>query len=170
MERKLLLLGLLRIQGMYGYQLNDVIDSHLGTSIHLKKPTAYDLLKKMAADGWVTHSEEREGNRPPRRVYAITPEGEGAFQTMLRESLADYKPAQFYSDISIGFLDEIPAHEALPLLHTRRAIVEDLLRTVSEHQDHPGSFRLVIDHQIRHFSTELEWLDAVIKQLGENIQ
>ena len=165
MERKLLLLGLLRIQGMYGYQLNEVIDSHLGTSIRLKKPTAYDLLKKMAGDGWVTHSEEREGNRPPRRVYAITQEGEAAFQAMLRESLADYKPAQFYSDISIGFLDEIPAQEALPLLHKRRAIIEDLLKAVSEHQNHPGSFQFVIDHQIRHLSTELDWLDGVIRHL-----
>lgn len=165
MERKLLLLGLLRVQGMYGYKLNEIIDGHLGTSIRLKKPTAYDLLKKMAKDGWVTHTEEREGNRPPRRVYAITPEGEAAFQTMLRESLANYKPAQFYSDISIGFLDEIPAIEALPLLHKRRQIIMDLLQSASEHEDHPGSFQFVIDHQIRHLTTELDWLDGVIKHL-----
>ena len=34
----------------------------------------------MEQDGWVTFREEQEGNRPPRRVYKITPEGATAFQ------------------------------------------------------------------------------------------
>ncbi|MFA9564800.1 MAG: SDR family oxidoreductase [Acidimicrobiales bacterium] len=51
MERKLLLLGLLRSHEMYGYQLNEFIDSHLGATVHLKKPTAYRLLNTMVDDG-----------------------------------------------------------------------------------------------------------------------
>ncbi|MGD8597706.1 MAG: helix-turn-helix transcriptional regulator, partial [Anaerolineae bacterium] len=76
MERELLLLGLLRSQDMHGYQLHEAIDSHLGMGVQLTKPTAYRLLSNMADDGWVTFREEQEGNRPPRRVYAITPKGE----------------------------------------------------------------------------------------------
>lgn len=163
MERKLFLLGMLRMQEMYGYQLNEFIDTHLGTSLRLKKPTAYHLLNKMAEDGWVTYKEEREGNRPPRRVYAITPQGEAAFQQMLRESLADYKPAEFRSNISFAFLDVVPPDEAVSLLQQRREIIKNLLqttRTFGEH--HGGSFRLIIEHQVRHLSTELAWLDEVI--------
>ena len=37
MERKLLLLGLLRQHEMYGYQINDLIDAHLGSNITLTK-------------------------------------------------------------------------------------------------------------------------------------
>ena len=91
MERKLLLLGLLRSQEMHGYQINELIDAHLGTSIQLKKPTVYKLLATMVDDGWIRYYEEQEGNYPTRRVYQITPEGEEAFQRLLRQSLADYQ-------------------------------------------------------------------------------
>ncbi len=86
MERKLLLLGLLYSHEMHGYQLNEVLDTHLGTSIQLKKPTVYKLLNQMATDGWLTFREEREGNRPNRRVYAITEQGGEVFQRLLRET------------------------------------------------------------------------------------
>jgi DNA-binding PadR family transcriptional regulator len=166
MERKLLLLGMLRMHEMYGYQLNEFIDSHLGASVQLKKPTAYNLLNKMADDGWITYREEQAGNRPPRRVYVITPEGEVAFQKILRESLADYKPTEFRSDIALIFLDLLPSDEAGSLLEKRRAIVEGLLEPIHTHREHHGgSMQLMIEHQIRHLTTELAWIDEVIEQI-----
>jgi DNA-binding PadR family transcriptional regulator len=164
MERKLLLLGMLRMQEMHGYQINEFIDTHLGSSgVYLKKATAYHLLNTMTDDGWVTYKEEQEGNRPPRRVYAITAEGEAAFQKLLRECLVDYKPAEFRSDIALAFLDMLPANEALSLLQKRRAAIEDLLEpihTFGEH--HGGGLQLMLEHQVRHLTAELEWLDEVI--------
>lgn len=165
MEKKLLLLGLLRMQEMHGYQLNELIDSHLGTSVHLKKPTAYRLLNKMTDDGWITFREEREGNRPPRRVYAITSQGEAAFQQLLRESLADYKPADFVGSIGLLFLNAVPVEETASLLQSRRAIVEDLLQQIQTHEGHHEGFQLVLEHQKRHLATELEWLDEVIARI-----
>lgn len=165
MERGLLLLGLLRSHEMHGYQLNELIDRHLGSSIQLTKPTAYRLLGKMASDGWITCREEREGNRPPRRVYAITAAGEAQFQRLLRESLASYRPAELRSDISLAFLDLLPAEEALPLLGSRRAAIESRLQAVRASDRHHGSFQLVIDHQAHHLATELAWLEQVIARL-----
>ncbi len=166
MERRLLLLGLLRDQDMHGYQLNEFIDEHLGTTVQLTKPTAYRLLNKMADDGWITYSDEREGNRPPRRVFAITPEGEAAFQQLLRESLADFQPIAFTGNIGILFLHALPPQEALSRLQERRASVEGILEKVHVHHVHPESSRYMLLHQIRHLTTELEWLDEVISQLG----
>lgn len=167
MERKLLLLGLLRGQNMHGYQLNEFIDSHLGSTVHLTKPTAYRLLNNMADEGWVTCREEREGSRPPRRVFAITPRGEAAFQQLLRESLADYQPVVFPGLVALLFLDEIPPQEAAELLQKRRASVENALRIAHAHEAHHGeSAALMLSHQVRHLETELSWLDQVIAQLA----
>jgi DNA-binding PadR family transcriptional regulator len=165
MERKLLLLGLLRAQHMHGYQLSEVIDSHLGMSVQLKKATAYDLLSRLENDGWITFYEERAGNRPQRRVYTITPAGEAAFQRMLRESLASYDPPEFPSDISLAFLDALPPEEATPLLRQRRTAIETLLDRVSQIGPHPGSAQLVIEHQIHHLTAELEWMDNMIQRI-----
>ncbi len=170
MERKLLLLGLLRGQEMYGYQLNEFIDSHLGATAHLKKPTAYRLLNRMVDDGWITYTEEREGNRPPRRVFTITAEGEAAFQRVLRECLADYHPIVFSGSIGLLFLDAIPPDEATALLQERRARVESVLQQAHGHEVHQGGSSLLLLQQTRHLVTELEWLNEVIARFEADSQ
>jgi DNA-binding PadR family transcriptional regulator len=165
MERELLLLGLLRSQEMHGYQLHEAIDSHLGMGVQLTKPTAYRLLNNMDEDGWVTYREEQEGNRPPRRVYAITAQGEVVFERLLRENLANYQPAEFTCQIGLAFLDELSAKEALPLLYRRRAGMEELLESTRAQGVHPGSLQLVLERQVHQLAAELDWLDTVIARI-----
>lgn len=167
MERKLLLLGMLRNHSMYGYQINELISVHLGTSVALTKPTAYRFLNEMAKKGWIEFQEEQTGNRPTRRVYTIKPAGEVAFQQMVRESLAQFTPTASHGTISIAFLDAIPTEEALPLLQTRRNMIEENLNTLTVDEDHTGGFGYVILHQIQHLRAELAWLDDVISHLAE---
>lgn len=161
MERELLLLGLLRGQEMHGYQLNEIINQ-VNRYIGLKKATVYFLLDKMDSSGWITRTDEQEGHRPPRRVYHLTAQGEEIFQQLLRENLAQYHPTQFSGDIGLAFADALPPDDLRILLTRRRAAVEAelaILRTT----DHPaGSLRWIIEHQIRHLLTELDWLDELI--------
>jgi DNA-binding PadR family transcriptional regulator len=164
-ERELLLLGLLRTQDMHGYQLHEAIDSHLGMGVQLTKPTAYRLLSNMADDGWVIFREEQEGNRPPRRVYAITPQGEAAFQRLLRENLVNYQPSDFTCQIGLAFLDEVPAEETLPILRRRRAGMEEFAESTRAHGEHPGSLQLMLERQVHLLAAEMEWLDGVIARL-----
>lgn len=165
MERKLLLLGLLRKQEMHGYQINELIDAHLGTSIQLKKPTVYKLLGIMVDDGWIKYREEQEGNYPTRRVYTITPEGEEAFQLMLRQNLADYRPVSFLGSIGIVYLDTLPAEEAAALLHQRHVEVESFRQKIATDEQHQGGFQLMLSYHLSHLKAELEWLDEVISHL-----
>lgn len=162
MERKLLLLGMLRDHPMYGYQINEMIGVHLKTSVAITKPTAYRFLNEMTEDGWIEFQEEKAGNRPTRRVYSIRPAGEIAFQKMLRESLANFTSTASYGTIGIAFLDAIPTDEALPLLQTRRNLIEETLNTMTVNEDHAGGFVYLILHQIQHLEAELVWLDEVI--------
>jgi DNA-binding PadR family transcriptional regulator len=166
MERQLLLLGLLRHQEMYGYQLNEFIDSHLGATVRLKKPTAYKLLNRMTGDGWIRFHEEQEGNRPVRRVYSITAVGETVFQDMIRENLATYHDVEFLGDISVIFLGAIPADEAEVLLHERRALIVNRERELGGLPAHPGPMQLAIEHQKHHLQAELRWLDMLLASVA----
>ena len=120
MDRELLLLGLLRQSGMHGYKIIEFIERDLAICTDLKKPTAYFLLDKLAQNGWISWSEEREGNRPPRRIYAITAEGEAQFQQLLRANLGQYEPLKFTSDIALAFANELPPAELLAPVGTWR--------------------------------------------------
>jgi DNA-binding PadR family transcriptional regulator len=170
MERKLLLLGMLNSSDMYGYQINEMIDQHLGTSVQLTKPTAYRYLNQLAEEGYISSTEEQEGNRPVRQVYSITPKGKDAFNTMLRESLANYEPAPSHSTIAIAFLDTMPPEETLPLLEKRQQKIRNLLEGFSADMDHSGSFSYMISHQIRHLEAELEWLNEIVEHQNDRIK
>jgi len=166
-EKKLLLLGLLRNGDMYGYQLNEFIDTHLGTIVNLTKPTAYRLLKQMAEDGWVFYREERAGNRPPRRVFSISPEGEHIFQESMRMCLADFKPPEYTSTICMSFLSEIEKVEAILLLGKRADKISGLLKDMETESAHQSeSINLVLDHHKRHLQFELDWLRELVEQIS----
>ncbi len=162
MERKILLLGLLRQFDMYGYKLNEFIDTHIETSIQLKKPTTYRILHKMAEEGWIEFKEVQEGNRPFKRIYSITSQGELEFQKLLRKSLSNYEPSEYRSAISLAFVDALPLDEVVSLLEKRRELLKKILQTTQKNAEGHGHFNLLIDHRIRHLSTELEWLNEII--------
>ena len=165
MEKKLLLLGVLRGHAMHGYQMNEMLAQDAGIGMTLKKANAYQLLNKMAADGWVTHHEEQEGNRPPRRVYAIAPAGEAAFQRLLRESLATYAAPQMPSVIAYNYLDELPADEAATLLRKRRQLIDERFQQLDTIPPEMLQAHLGIVYLHRFYTAELEWLDEIISEL-----
>lgn len=168
MERELLLLGLLKQQEMHGYQLHEFIDGFMQTCVDLKKSTAYYLLDKMARKGWVAAEEEREGKRPLRQVYHLTPTGEKRYEELLRQNLAAYLPARFGGDVGIIFLDDVPVTERLALLQTRRQKITATLKSAQQIPPHTGSLQWVVDHHIVHLQSELDWLDEIIRRLTTN--
>jgi DNA-binding PadR family transcriptional regulator len=170
MYRELLLLGLLRQGEMHGYRLNEFINHDLAYCTDLKRATAYHLLGKMTESGWIVETEEQAGNRPPRKVYQLTADGEQAFQRLLRENLAAHTPTRFPDDMGIAFLDALPLAEARELLLARRrgiqaeqAAVQAVLS--AEHRYGGLGITLVLEHQARHLAAEIAWLDDVIARL-----
>ena len=131
----------------------------------MKKPTAYFLLDKMAAAGWITQEQSQVGNRPPRRVYRITAKGEAEFQRMLHQNLASHIPVVFPTDIGLAFVDALDRADALELLAQRRAALSRALNEAQAVPEHSGSLQLVVEHRIRHLAAELDWLDEVITRL-----
>lgn len=165
MSRELLLLGLLRQQARHGYELHDFIQTRLTSCTRLKKATAYYLLKKMADRGWLTQETVQEGKRPPRQVYELTPQGEVAFQRLLREHLARHHPADLPDDISLAFLDVLSVEERRKLLRKRRSDLQSALERARAMPPHPGSLGLVMAHWRHHLESELQWLDGLLASL-----
>ena len=167
MEKKLLLLGILRDHDMHGYQINEILTQDAGIGMTLKKANAYKLLNQMATDGWITYREEREGSRPPRRVYAIAPAGEAAFQRLLRESLVAYAAPQMPSVIAYNYLNELPVTEAIALLRERRQMVYRRFHQLETTPQEMLQAHLGMVYLHRFYAAELEWLDEIINHIDD---
>lgn len=165
MEKKLQILGLLLSHGMHGYQLNEMLEHNPGTPISLKKSNAYKLLADMEREGWVTHTQEQEGNRPQRRVYSVTEDGEAAFYRLLRENLSSHPSPEFPGVVGLDFLYLLPAKEASALLETRLEFVEEKFQQLDDIDVEIRQSHLASDYLHKFYTNEIDWLSGVIKHL-----
>ncbi|WP_229106923.1 PadR family transcriptional regulator [Paenibacillus sp. 1001270B_150601_E10] len=166
-ERELLVLGLLMVQSQHGYQINDFIEKNMGRVSDMKKATAYSLLKRLDKAGYVDVTIEQEGNRPPRQVYTITPQGEVYFLDLLRKSLGQMENLTPQGDISIMFMDHLPVEEVTARLQERHAkVVEyiDMLKSVPPHAQGAG-IDISIQHRIALLECDEHWLSNTIEGL-----
>jgi DNA-binding PadR family transcriptional regulator len=169
----LLLLGLLRNQKQHGYQINDFIERALSSITTLKKPTAYALLDRLYKQGLVDVQNEQEGNRPPRKVYALTPGGLEHFLKLLRETLSEATPPDLPDHIALMFLDQLEPNERLECLIRRLAKLEDHIATLEAVPSHDdiGSVGLAIERQLMLLNADRAWLEALIERqppIGSN--
>ncbi|MGN6362522.1 MAG: helix-turn-helix transcriptional regulator [Thermomicrobiales bacterium] len=167
-ERALLLLGVLMVQSQHGYQINDFIERALCDVTTMKKPTAYALLDRLAAAGHISVHAEQEGNRPPRKVYTITPSGRSLFLVLLRENLAAVDQPTFAGDIGLMLLRYLPLEEALACLRQRLASLDAQL--ARQTRVPPHGEQLTIDLALEHLAVlrhaERDWLAGVIDRLA----
>jgi DNA-binding PadR family transcriptional regulator len=133
--------------------------------ITLKKSNAYKLLNDMEEDGWVTHQEEQEGNRPPRRVYTVTQEGEAAFFRLLRQNLSTYPTPEFPGVVGFDFVYTLPTEEVIALLDPRYQAVEAKFQQLDGVSAEIRQSHLAIEYLHHYYATELQWLAEVVNRL-----
>ena len=94
------ILGLLHEQPAHGYDLQRVFadSGDLGGIAHVEQPTLYAALKDLATRALISGVESREGARPPRTVYELTPEGQALLQAWLTT------PVQRLRQVRLDFL------------------------------------------------------------------
>ncbi|MFO0592868.1 MAG: PadR family transcriptional regulator [Polyangiaceae bacterium] len=166
-ERAILLLGMIKSQRSHGYLVNDFIEKNLTRVADMKKATAYATLDKLAKDGFVNVTTEQVGNRPPRKVYELTPAGEAHLYALIRRSLRDASPLRFGSDAAVMFLDEVPLADAIEALRGR---LHDRTGQLAAYQAAPKhgmglGVDMALDHVKVHVAAEVEWLQRTIAAL-----
>lgn len=166
-ERELLLLGILKMQRQHGYQINEFIERNLCNVTDMKKATAYATLDRLAKAGLVEMQTEQVGNRPPRRVYAITPVGDARFLELLRENLAAADRLILPGTIGLMFLDHLDREEQLATLRRRLADVAAQLATLGRAPVHryQRGVTLAVARQTALMEADRAWLAGVIAEL-----
>ncbi len=167
-ERAMLLLGILRAQSQHAYQINEFIERTLGRVADMKKPTAYALLDRLCQAGYVAVHTEQEGNRPPRKVYTITPTGEALFVELLRANLETPDRLGGAGDIGMMFLDSLPEGDALALLERRLVQLDEQIAAYERapKHEHGLGVDLALDRQLTLLRADRAWLDSVIARLS----
>ncbi|QBD79178.1 PadR family transcriptional regulator [Ktedonosporobacter rubrisoli] len=181
MYKQLMLLGLLLEKPMYGQQIREVIENHHDfLANHIKKPTIYYQLERLASDGYLEIRHESVEAPGPgaahddialreREVYYITDAGRQYFYKLLRKMLSTYTPALDEVDASIFFLNHLSPEEACTLLTERYNLVMShrnmVIKQMEGHHNIDKAHQLVNEHKLTLFDAELHWLQNTIAHL-----
>ncbi len=176
MSVRLVLLGLLHERPLYGYEIKQIIEEHMGDWTSIAFGSIYFALDKLSEEKFVEKAAvEQAGNRPSRIVYQITPAGEEEFLRLLRESWQNIERQYFDVDICLFFLNRLPHVEIKKYLHDRLAQLEGNLAYLKAHEDAemsnpeiPPQARAIFSHTRVHLQAELDWtrdlLNSLVKQ------
>ena len=139
------LLGLLTIGPMSGYDLGQAIRTSVGFFWNESYGQIYPNLKNLAAEGLVTSKKERQKGKPDRHIYSITKKGRERLAAWLAVAPQPEIPrnelllklffgAQVPAEILIGFVETMVEKE--------RALVQKFIETgkaVSAQQQFPDT-------------------------------
>jgi DNA-binding PadR family transcriptional regulator len=139
------LLGLLTIGPMSGYDLGQAIRTSVGFFWNESYGQIYPNLKNLAAEGLVTSKTERKKGKPERHIYSITKKGRERLAAWLAVAPQPEIPrnelllklffgAQVPAEILIGYLETMVEKE--------RAVVQKIIETgraVSAQQQFPDT-------------------------------
>jgi DNA-binding PadR family transcriptional regulator len=117
----LAVLALLFERPMHPYEMAATLKQrHKGESIKIRYGSLYTVIDLLAKRGWIAAREtSREGKRPERTVYVLTPSGYDELRAWMQDLLRD--PVREYPQFTAGLslLPVLPPEEAVTLLRHR---------------------------------------------------
>ena len=177
MSTRLVILGMLRQRPLYGYELKQIIEEHMGDWTNIAFGSVYFALGKLAEEGFVEQvAIEQEGRRPSRTVYQITEAGRTEFLRLLREVWRELERHYYTIDIGLAFMQALPVEEVKGYLQGRIAQLQSIVQHITEHRaeqmaqpEVPATAAAVFDHGLAHFQAELDWTRDLLVKVEQGI-
>ena len=170
------LLGLLEIEPMSGYDLGLSIRGSVGHIWNESYGQIYPNLKKLAAGGFVTSKTERQKGKPDRRIYSITKKGRERLTKWLAVPpqpeiarnellLKLFFGAQVAPGLLIRFVELMVERE--------RRVLDELTRLereeIAQRQQYPGApyWKMAARFGQLELAAHLRWAEETIVKLNK---
>ena len=167
------LLGLLTIEPMSGYDLGQTIRGSIGHFWNESYGQIYPNLKKLAADGLVSAKAEKQKGKPERRIYSIIREGRERLTNWLAVPPQAEVPhnelllklffgAQVSPDISIGYIERMAESERSSIQLIKRAAEE-----IARNQQYPDApyWKMAARFGEIELEAHLRWAEETLAEL-----
>ena len=168
------LLGLLAIESMSGYDLGINIKASVGHIWNESYGQIYPNLKKLAAGGFVTSKAERQKGKPDRHIYSITKKGHERLAKWLAVPpqpeiarnellLKLFFGAQVPTDVLIGFVEQMAEREGAVLRELTRLEHEE----IAQSQQYPGApyWKMAARFGQMELQAHLRWAEETLAEV-----
>ena len=161
------LLGLLMNEPKHGYELHQEFSRNLGRVWRIGLSHLYAQLKLLEKAGLVTAQTEPQSNRPPRKVYHLSSEGQEVFLHWV------HQPTPYLRHIRVEFLARLYFFQQLPLPGLDQLVAEQKAvchAQVKRFEHLAGETddefrRLVLEFRRGQLESVIQWLDRCLEIL-----
>lgn len=159
-------LGLLMAQPKHGYELYRDFRQAFEGVWDAKRSKFYAALGDLCTAGYLDVSTEVQENRPPRKVYHLTPVGREVFMRWLYAPVDAPREVRVVLLAKLRFFDLLGLPDAERLLDAQiarcQARLEEETRRVAAHRERTGGLYGELVHEFRRsqLAAMIEWLHA----------
>jgi DNA-binding PadR family transcriptional regulator len=169
------LLGLLTIESMSGYDLGQTIRTSVGHFWNESYGQIYPNLKRLAAAGLVTAKAERQKGKPERRIYSITAKGREHLEKWLRVPPQPEIPrnelllklffgTQAAPGVLIGYVERMAENERSFLQG-----LENIEGEIDKNQQYPDApyWKIAAHFGEMEIRAHLRWAEETVRELDK---
>ncbi|NLT14340.1 MAG: PadR family transcriptional regulator [Clostridiales bacterium] len=178
MSLKVLLLGLIDITPMPGYDLMKVFDESMLFFWHATHTQIYNTLKELEKDGLVTGEVIQQTGVPAKKVFSITEKGKNAIGEWL---IVEPEPPgfkhKFLIKLSFGaklsdaaLIKQLDRYgeklrgKLAALMSEKKSVFMDFARDQREYV----LWELTFENGMMYYRNELEWVELAKRRLNQN--
>ena len=133
----LAVLVLLAERPMHPYEMASTLKQRgKEQSIRLNYGSLYTVIEQLMKKKWITERETlKEGNRPEKTVYEMTPAGDEASISWMRELIS--APAKEYPqfEAALSLIPVLPPEEVVSLLEIRIGLLDQTLEKIKKEHE-----------------------------------
>jgi DNA-binding PadR family transcriptional regulator len=163
----LTLLGLLKREPSYGYDLKRAYDNYFARGKQLSFGQVYTTLSRLARDGMAVAGAPEPGGGPERKRYSITEAGAAEIDTWLSTPIPPEPHLQpvLFAKVTLALMLDCPADsylDAQRVAHIKRMRELTQLKSSGSLVD-----TMLADYGLFHLEADLRWIDLTVARLSE---
>ena len=160
-------LGLLKRSRMHGYEMaRTAREEGLTEVCPLEQSALYGYLNNLEAMGLVAWTESRQGRRPPRKLYRLTPRGSAIVDGWLASPVTRMRLVRTEFLAKLHILASIDAAATAPLIQRQLSVCERYAESISSTiSEASGLPRLVAQSRHSAALATIAWLESYLREL-----
>ncbi|NIH85115.1 PadR family transcriptional regulator [Amycolatopsis granulosa] len=171
----LAVLAYLTREPMHPYELSRTLRTNGDArSIKFTHGSLYMVVQQLAKAGFIAaHETRREGLRPERTTYALTPEGRAELRDWLRELVEEPRHEYPHFVAALSLIGALPPDDVVTLLRNRkrhlgeqRAGITQLIESATADGVHP-LFLVEEDYRLAVLDAEIAFVDRFLDRIGD---
>jgi len=165
LHQELVLLGLLMDGPKHGYQIKKSIERIKGVFASIDTNSIYYPLKMLELKGLVTKKIVKEGKRPEKYVYSITPKGKRRFYKLLNDNFLLIQRPFINVDLSFYFFPYVDKELAKRRLKIRLRGLKRVKKWLEERKSEsnlPEHLILILEHNLELVEAEIKFTSRLL--------